>query len=495
MKHLIRIALLCLLPIIGYGQLGVRKTDTAIVATVDGQIQKWKTWDYTKNALIQNQRATYQTGGFKLDSSSSITIGKLSADGQSLDDHYSRFPIKSKFYQSVDNFTPVNPAYNRHVYGVISLNETGFTTTRLGGITEAMTAQAIIKKTNTADWTESNYPSLIGVHGSIVSLSGSSGTIRRGASYYGHASGSSGSGALIDEAIGIELDASGSGFNYFVGLRATDLNKGTLGNTGIYLGFDQSAYTATGNWGIYDITGYDSKTSGQWKAKSYITDYNNSSSITDWVNYKSVSPIGSGAITNMSHFNATENATRATNNTNFLVGTQPTGNWNIYTNSSYNNYLGTGNTEFGGEIKAALPAYSSGDIKTIGYNSTNDRMETIPGVTVVGSGLMKGKTDVGSIISYTVPADGYYKIEGTIYVTAMTTNSIRSKMSWTNASGQPVVITGATISAAVVSPAQGVLINGLIFAAAGTTINLITENVATGGTQTYDITAVLISYN
>lgn len=54
-SKIIRIALLCLLPMIGYGQLGLRKTDTAIVATVDGQIQKWKTWDYTENALSKKQ--------------------------------------------------------------------------------------------------------------------------------------------------------------------------------------------------------------------------------------------------------------------------------------------------------------------------------------------------------------------------------------------------------------------------------------------------------
>lgn len=42
---------MCLMPLIGFGQIGYRKVDTALVVTEGGQVQTWKTWNYIKNAM------------------------------------------------------------------------------------------------------------------------------------------------------------------------------------------------------------------------------------------------------------------------------------------------------------------------------------------------------------------------------------------------------------------------------------------------------------
>lgn len=55
-SKIIKTILFCLLPVLGYSQIGYRKTDTALVVTEGGKIQVWKTWDFMQNKLDQVRR-------------------------------------------------------------------------------------------------------------------------------------------------------------------------------------------------------------------------------------------------------------------------------------------------------------------------------------------------------------------------------------------------------------------------------------------------------
>lgn len=70
--------------------------------------------------------------------------------------------------------------------------------------------------------------------------------------------------------------------------------------------------------------------------------------ITNYYGVRVTTPIGAGIKTNAAGLTVTQ-FTSATNNTNILTGTStiPTGNWNIYSSTAYNNYLGTGRTLIG----------------------------------------------------------------------------------------------------------------------------------------------------
>lgn len=138
------------------------------------------------------------------------------------------------------------------------------------------------------------------------------------------------------------------------------------------------------------------------------------------------------------------------------------------------------------------PLTSNTTISTTKY--TDDAVAVLKGTSpqTVASFSQTGKTNVGSLISYTPPVDGYYNLDGVIYVSSITTNTIRIRYEWTNVSGQTVSAVSATVSSAVPANNNGTTIVARIYAKGGVPINITTENVVSVGTQTYDVALALV---
>lgn len=76
-SKIIRIALLCLLPFIGFGQVGFRKADTALVVTDAGQIRIFKNQDYYENALRIKSDTLTSTSVAYVETTGSDVTGKI----------------------------------------------------------------------------------------------------------------------------------------------------------------------------------------------------------------------------------------------------------------------------------------------------------------------------------------------------------------------------------------------------------------------------------
>lgn len=156
--------------------------------------------------------------------------------------------------RAVFSFDATDPV--GHTYNDISTSRIGYTSTNSVRLVSGFLGTALVKSTNTADWTNDSYSQLTGGTGQINIESGSSGTIRRGS---GLASvvGGNGSGATLDEGILFDGDFGGTNINYAVGTKLTTLGAGT-NNTGILLAIQQNTRPHTGNYAVYDSTGYKS---------------------------------------------------------------------------------------------------------------------------------------------------------------------------------------------------------------------------------------------
>ncbi len=104
--------------------------------------------------------------------------------------------------------------------------------------------------------------------------------------------------------------------------------------------------------------------------------------ITNAQNYASLNPENTStfSLINMRGY-VGEEITKGTNNTNLLLGTgtSPTGNWNIFSSSSYPNNLGNANTRVGSLTISNTPNVSSSANKVLVRNDATGLIETTTG--------------------------------------------------------------------------------------------------------------------
>lgn len=136
-------------------------------------------------------------------------------------------------------------------------------TTNHAKLQEGLVSVASVGVANTGDWTQTGYPSLMGLSGTAESLTGSAGTVRMVAGVASSVGGPAvyGDGATIGEAVMFWGDTFGESMTNVVGVKLNGLNHG-LNATALFWGADQTDLVPAGFWGIYDNIGYPSYYSG-----------------------------------------------------------------------------------------------------------------------------------------------------------------------------------------------------------------------------------------
>lgn len=237
------IAIICLLPLISLAQIGLRKTDTTLVATLEGQIQSWKTWQSTKSLIdakaplfggsgyIQSSPLSPQPSSIKLADAQTIRLGALSTG-------VGKITIAG-------NYTEMNK-HSFDDYSVI--NST--TTQNLGyGIFDASTT--ISGTTNNAHFMGFQARQIYS--GSGIMGTGASGIGIAGLYYYPTHSGT----GNLTSSVGVYLnDIQGNGpVTSSYGLWIQDLTRGSAVNYAIYTGLGKIRFGDSMQGTIAGFTG------------------------------------------------------------------------------------------------------------------------------------------------------------------------------------------------------------------------------------------------
>ena len=147
-------------------------------------------------------------------------------------------------------------------------------------------------------------------------------------------------------------------------------------------------------------------------------------------------------------------------------------------------------TPTGGDVKVPTKSPNNNSTAAASTNYVDVAVAHTP--TVVASYQLAGKTNVGAILSYTPPVDGFYLVNGVFFVNSITTNTLRAKVSVTTPSGTSATQVSAVATAATnPSTSIGTAFQLFVYAKGGTAITLEMENPVSVGSQNYDLAARL----
>ena len=181
--------------------------------------------------------------------------------------------------------------------------------------------------------------------------------------------------------------------------------------------------------------------------------------------YAPLSVVGKGGVVAES-FTATSTTATSTFTGPVVIGSGTTGTLAVTSTSTL-----SGNTVIGGQITS--------------YNGVSDLDVPI----VVAKAHTSASTTTGTLLSYTPPSDGYYDIRIILNVSAISVDTIRTAIHFTDPDS---IANWYYVCTAITSAPAGCTSNLAVAVKGGTTITAGTELVTSGGSVTYSAASTII---